>query len=464
MACTRFTILMCGSTGAGKSTAGNIAGNIASGQPGAFKVGHGTDSETKRSEAIDFNIVGPGGIVYPCRLIDTIGFGDSELKPEKQFEGFSTFIDLAPGGLNVICYVQKWGRLKSDEQEAMHLVAEAFGAGQRTHTAVVITHCTKEDGFYEEEIKKSSAWSRVIDYFQGGRIYIDSQEHPEVARAKLHQLMLHIIQKNNSEKLSHAGFEEAVQYRLQKQQLINALPFDLRTGPQTILDELQQGKKSRSELEASIIQQQRVEARRQEQARNLKKAGEDLQDQIGQTANANQRAEEANEKKDEAEKRANAEATRSVELRTTNQGLEDELSRAKKQSESTSAENRRLAAEVAKGNADKESLEQTVRALEAQVKKSEQTAKDAEASVNGWAIASAVATGIAAGGVAFCTAGASEVARGALALKTVVAAVGAGAPVVLGVRKGGEEKIQKAKNEVEKSQKLLDDAKKKLGQ
>mmetsp|Transcript_22999 Transcript_22999/g.34319 ORF Transcript_22999/g.34319 Transcript_22999/m.34319 type:complete len:373 (-) Transcript_22999:12-1130(-) len=358
MACTRFTILMCGSTGAGKSTAGNIAGNIACGQPGAFKVGHGTDSETKRSEAIDFNIVGPGGIVYPCRLIDTIGFGDSELKPEKQFEGFSTFIDLAPGGLNVICYVQKWGRLKSDEQEAMHLVAEAFGAGQRTHTAVVITHCTKEDGFYEEEIKKSSAWSRVIDYFQGGRIYIDSQEQPEVARTKLHQLMLHIIQKNNSEKLSHAGFEEAVQYRLQKQQLINALPFDLRTGPQTILDELQQGKKSRSELEASIIQQQRVEARRQEQARNLKKAGEDLQDQIGQTANANQRAEEAKRKTGEAEEWARAEAQKSADLLTANQGLEGKLSQAKMQSERTIADNRRLAAEAAQAKADKERVEE----------------------------------------------------------------------------------------------------------
>jgi len=461
MACTRFTILMCGSTGAGKSTAGNIAGNIACGQPGAFKVGHGTDSETKRSEAIDFNIVGPGGIVYPCRLIDTIGFGDSELKPEKQFEGFSTFIDLAPGGLNVICYVQKWGRLKSDEQEAMHLVAEAFGAGQRTHTAVVITHCTKEDGFYEEEIKKSSAWSRVIDYFQGGRIYIDSQEHPEVARAKLHQLMLHIIQKNNSEKLSHAGFEEAVQYRLQKQQLINALPFDLRTGPQTILDELQQGKKSRSELEASIIQQQRVEARRQEQARNLKKAGEDLQDQIGQTANANQRAEEAKRKTGEAEEWARAEAQKSADLLTANQGLEGKLSQAKMQSERTIADNRRLAAEAAQAKADKERVEEKVNLLAAKVKEYEEAAKKAEDALSNKTIGWAVVSGLAGAGLAAATGGATEITRQALAARALLTAATSSVSVGVGVWTNGQKHIKELHDKVKETKTARDEAQKK---
>lgn len=149
---TKRNVVVLGKTGAGKSS---VANNII--RDATFKVDDSTKSVT-RTAAMSQALIKYPGVEYDLKVIDTIGFFDSELSNKEVMEDVKTFFkSKVPEGVHLILFVFQVGRLTPEERKTFKYIMDNFkGKDISDISALVITHC---------EDKNAKARERIVSEF-----------------------------------------------------------------------------------------------------------------------------------------------------------------------------------------------------------------------------------------------------------------------------------------------------------
>lgn len=142
---SRWTVMVFGKTGAGKSHLANLLcgyGAFASGD----SVASVTNTESVRKAASKDDSV---------LVLDTIGFGDTRLPPDSVVRSLRDTALEAPGGIDALLFVLKKERVTTAEQETLGYVTEdLFGKECLPNLYMVITHA----GRLAKEVELREPW------------------------------------------------------------------------------------------------------------------------------------------------------------------------------------------------------------------------------------------------------------------------------------------------------------------
>eukprot|EP00931_Biecheleriopsis_adriatica_P115664 TRINITY_DN91433_c0_g1_i1.p1 TRINITY_DN91433_c0_g1~~TRINITY_DN91433_c0_g1_i1.p1 ORF type:complete len:705 (+),score=167.55 TRINITY_DN91433_c0_g1_i1:80-2194(+) len=126
-----LTMLMFGMTGTGKSSLGNlIAGKD------IFKSGDSTTSVTKMNSVMRYEE--PDGSLI---VLDTVGLGDTSLSEEQVALGIRDVCLSAPGGIDMLVYVMRLGRITDDCISRLIYVTQYLWGNESLQNLYVVVTC-----------------------------------------------------------------------------------------------------------------------------------------------------------------------------------------------------------------------------------------------------------------------------------------------------------------------------------
>mmetsp|Transcript_24201 Transcript_24201/g.53696 ORF Transcript_24201/g.53696 Transcript_24201/m.53696 type:complete len:376 (-) Transcript_24201:71-1198(-) len=221
------TVVAIGVTGAGKSSTCNMLSG-----KNAFPEGHGLESTTLETSYVDcvrYNV--------PLRVIDTMGFCHTD-GSRKDIEKFGQFADVAPHGIDVFLFTEKFGRFT--EANARHFKAfrELVGPEGLKNTIMLFTHVTNQK--LQDIIKEDRVpWElRTIIDQVGGVVGVENKQAAKQSLSDLTSAVCALMEKTQGTRYSNAEIEVARKKRGALQHRIDAIP-----NPRTrrLLTELKQG-------------------------------------------------------------------------------------------------------------------------------------------------------------------------------------------------------------------------------
>ncbi|XP_065197875.1 trichohyalin-like [Sycon ciliatum] len=140
-------VVLIGRTGAGKSTMANVL----AGKESLFNESSGAMSCTKETPT-ELVAVNFGSTHYVLKIVDTIGIGDTKLKPVDVLNQLAHIANNCTGGINQVLFVTS-SRFTKEEEEAFDMMKSViFQTEVLNYTSVIRTYCVEYDE-PEEEVR-----------------------------------------------------------------------------------------------------------------------------------------------------------------------------------------------------------------------------------------------------------------------------------------------------------------------
>jgi GTP-binding protein EngB required for normal cell division len=166
-------ILLIGGTNSGKSTLANVLSGTNN-----FAESNSGNSETKEVKSVEFEIeINNKKIKY--KVIDTIGFGDTELKPQEVLERTKAVSREITNGLNQIFFITR-GRFDERELEIFDILKNTIFAEEiDSYTTIIRTDFDnfedeKECAEETEKLKEKNQWFLKMFKSCNGLVYINN--------------------------------------------------------------------------------------------------------------------------------------------------------------------------------------------------------------------------------------------------------------------------------------------------
>ena len=138
-------VVLIGRTGAGKSTMANVL----AGKESLFDESSGAMSSTKGTPT-ELVAVHFAGTRYVLKIVDTIGIGDTKLKPVDVLNQLAHIANNCTGGINQVLFVTS-SRFTKEEEDAFDMMKSViFQTEVLNYTSVIRTNCVEYDEPAEE--------------------------------------------------------------------------------------------------------------------------------------------------------------------------------------------------------------------------------------------------------------------------------------------------------------------------
>lgn len=243
-----ITVLLVGETGVGKSELGNSLV-----QCSTFKVGGGLNSATSGAAHQETMFNGKS-----WRVIDTVGFLDTEDDAPTTVERFVHFADLAPEGIDVILFVYRWQRFGRRHLKLLDTFTEVLGEGALDHTLVVFTHVGEQvpetdfqrfcDGDFLAECQANK---HVQDMLQKVKGALAAEKRTQEERDFVRERILAAAESlvaSGLPRYTNAALCEAKQRRDEIREIVGLLRGKRRDGLEEQLERVYSGGLTSSEL------------------------------------------------------------------------------------------------------------------------------------------------------------------------------------------------------------------------
>lgn len=221
----RRTVVCVGVTGAGKSTTCNL---ITSSR--AFDEEEGFQSGT--DQAVHCDVVRDG---MPIRVIDTVGFFQTQATNSEVEAKFGQFSDMTSYGVDVFLLVEQFGRFTEANERHFAMFKEMAGPEALRHTLLVFTHITNRQLQQIIDAGQLPEGLQTIVGQVAGVVGVENKARPRQAVGDLHRAVADVVNANAGERYSNIALDAAAKRREVLQARIDGLQDTNRKAVLTLL-------------------------------------------------------------------------------------------------------------------------------------------------------------------------------------------------------------------------------------
>lgn len=147
----RFTIVLCGLTGAGKSAVANLLSGS-----NCFKEGNDFASVTAETSKVDFEF---GGQKF--RIIDTPGFFDTTVTNDQISKSISNFSKFSNDGIDAVLIVTRKGRFTKENQEVSKFMECVLGKDAlKKYGFLIVSHTIESQQNLKDGLEQLSTHNK----------------------------------------------------------------------------------------------------------------------------------------------------------------------------------------------------------------------------------------------------------------------------------------------------------------